>query len=102
MREECMKSAADCESLEEIRAAIDTLDKELLSTLSKRQQYVLKASSFKKDEEHVRAPDRVASMITKRQEWARQVGLSPELSENLFRMLVAHFIGTELREFTTS
>ncbi len=65
-----MKPAEECETLEEVRAGIDGLDRELLALLGRRAAYVHAAARFKRDSEAVRAPDRVRAMLEQRRAWA--------------------------------
>lgn len=91
-----MKKVDDCQNLTEVRNCIDEIDRELVGLIGKRYSYVKKASEFKVDVQHVKAPRRFASMLEKRKEWAKEENLSPEAVENLFRDLVNYFIEEEL------
>lgn len=90
-----MKSAAECTSLAEVRTAIDTLDRELLTLLGRRAAYVHAAARFKTDAASVRAPDRVQAMLEQRRAWALEEGLDPDVVAELFSLLVTYFIRRE-------
>jgi isochorismate pyruvate lyase len=92
-----MKPPEACETLEEVRAGIDGLDRELLALLGRRAAYVHAAARFKRDAEAVRAPDRVRAMLARRRAWAEEEGLDPEVVEQLFTLLVEYFIRREQR-----
>ncbi len=93
-----MKSPAECSSIEEVRAAIDTIDHEIVTALGLRYQYVKAITRFKKTSEDVRAPARQATVISQRRAWAAEVGLDPDVVEKLYRLLLDHFVAEELKE----
>jgi isochorismate pyruvate lyase len=92
------KPPEECASLDEVREAIDRLDRGIVAALGLRRGYVHAAARFKTDEASVRAPDRLAAMIAERRRWADSAGLPPDLVEHLFRDLVAAFTTLELAE----
>lgn len=94
-----MKAPEDCTSLDEIREAIDALDRSVIAMLGQRRRYVLAAAPFKRSEEGVRAPARVEAVIAQRRAWAEEAALSPDLIEQLYRLLIAHFIQEELERW---
>ncbi|MFI9814915.1 chorismate mutase [Saccharothrix variisporea] len=86
------------ESLDEVRAGIDAIDGQLVRLLAERQGLVKAAAAFKKDEDAVRAPDRVAQVIAKVRARAEEVGLAPEVAEAVWRAMIGAFIELELAE----
>ena len=86
------------ESLDEVRAGIDAIDAELVRLLADRQALVKAAAGFKKDEDAVRAPDRVAQVIAKVRARAEEAGLAPEVAEAVWRAMIGAFIELELAE----
>ncbi len=91
-----MLAPDDCASLTDIRQAIDGLDREVLTILGKRMQYVLAASRFKSDEKSIPAPDRVASMLVDRRRWAEENGLDGDFAESLFQQIVSWYIARQV------
>lgn len=91
-----MQQAEDCRNLADVRNCIDELDREIIKLIGKRYNYVKKASEYKTDEQHVRAPERFRNMLEKRKAWAMEEDLSPEVVANLFKDLVNYFIEEEL------
>jgi isochorismate pyruvate lyase len=85
-----------CESLEDVRGAIDGLDREVLRLLGSRARYVATAARFKTDPKGVRAPERQKTMLARRREWAEEEGLDPDFVEGLYRNIVSHFVGREM------
>lgn len=93
-----MKHPAHCESIEDVREAIDALDREIVYTLARRARYVEVAAHFKTDEESVRAPERQRTMLATRRRWAEENGLDPGVVEDLYRTLISYFVGREMQE----
>lgn len=93
-----MKSPAECNSIEEVRAAIDAIDHEVVKALGQRSQYVKAITRFKKTREDVQAPARQATVISQRRAWAAEVGLDPDVVERIYRLLIDHFVAEELKE----
>ena len=91
--------AKDCQNMEDIRAEIDSIDKELISLISKRATYVNKAAQFKKNESDVKAPARVDKMLKERRTWAEDKNINPDFIENLFSNMVDFFINKEMQEW---
>lgn len=90
-----MKSPDECASLADVRAAIDDLDREMISLLGRRAQYVHAAARFKTDAASVRAADRVQAMLAQRRLWAMEEELDPDVIAQLFTLLVEYFIKRE-------
>jgi isochorismate pyruvate lyase len=93
-----MKSPAECSSIEEVRAAIDAIDDEVVKALGLRAQYVKTITRFKKTKEDVQAPARQAFVISQRRAWAAEAGLDPDLVEKIYRLMMDHFVAEELRD----
>jgi isochorismate pyruvate lyase len=96
-----MKAPESCESLEEVRAEIDRIDRAIVALIGERACYVHAAARFKNSEAAVAAPDRQASMFRARREWAQAADLDPDVIERLYRDLVAYFIVRETDHWKT-
>lgn len=83
-------------SLHDVRAAIDSLDGQIVELIANRQRWVEAAGTLKSDEQAVRAPDRVEQVISKVRGLAFEHGASPEVVEAAYRALIAAFIEHEL------
>ncbi|MDQ0742460.1 chorismate mutase [Pseudomonas sp. W4I3] len=90
--------AVNCTSLEEIRTHIDSLDQQIVTLLAERGRYVSQAARFKKDADGVKAPQRVEQVIAKVREISQTVGANPEVTEPVYRAMIAAFIQQELAE----
>lgn len=93
-----MKSPAECSNIEEVRAAIDAIDHEVVKALALRSRYVKAITRFKKTKEDVQAPTRQATVISQRRAWAEEEGISPDVVEKIYRLLIDHFVAEELKE----
>ena len=60
-----------CNSLEEVRENIDRLDDNIIQLIAERGEYVIQASSFKKNADGVKSPDRVEKVIESNRIWSR-------------------------------
>ena len=86
------------QTLEEVREAIDGLDKELIELLARRQKLVRQAGRLKpkNDVQAVSAPERVVQVIALRRAYAEKAGLSPEVAEAVWRSMIDVFIKLEM------
>ncbi len=87
---------SECTGIEDIRKEIDCLDSAVIKIIGRRLKYVLAASRFKTSETSVRAPERFKEMISKRREWAEHEGISPDLVEKVYTIIVNYFIEEEM------
>ncbi|WP_350277924.1 chorismate mutase [Kribbella sp. HUAS MG21] len=87
---------AELGSLAEVRRRIDEVDEQLTELLARRQELVRAAAGFKKDEDAVRAPDRVETVVQAARTRASAAGLSPEVAEAVWRAMIQAFIEYEL------
>jgi len=94
-----VKPPEACETLGEVREAIDALDREVVALLGRRARYVEAAARFKGSEGDVQAPERQRAMLAERRRWAAEEDLSPELIEGLYRGLISHFVGREMTQW---
>ncbi len=93
-----MKTTIDCGSLEEVRTNIDRIDRQMVSLLAERGQYVAQAARFKTDAQAVAAPARVEQVITRVVGLARELGADVEVVERVYRAMISAFIDAELSE----
>lgn len=91
-----------CNSLEEVPANIDRIDTEIIKLIAERGTYVVQASNFKKNEDGVKAPNRVEAVITKVRGKAQEYGANADMVEALYREMISRFINMEMEEFKKS
>ena len=97
-----MKQPEDCTNIEDIRQAIDALDRETIALIGQRARYVEKAAEFKTGEQSVRAPERQRVMIAERRRWAEESELDPDVIEEIYRTLISHFVKREMQRWRKS
>lgn len=96
-----MKTPKDCTGMEDVREAIDILDRDIIRLIGERARYVEAAAKFKADEASVQAPERQEAMLDMRRQWAEEEGLSPDVIEKVYRDLVSYFVNRELEDWRT-
>jgi isochorismate pyruvate lyase len=89
---------AECNSLEEVRANIDRIDRQIVMLLAERGCYVKQAARFKKTTEDVKAPERVEQVISNVVALAHEMGANASVTEQVYRAMVSAFIKAELNE----
>lgn len=88
-----------CSSIDEVRENIDSIDSEIIRLMAERAEFVKQAASFKKNSTDVKAQDRVEAVIRKVRAKAEEYGLSPDLTEKVYRSMINGFIDIELDEY---
>src|SRR6478735_3014138 len=94
-----LKMPDACDSMEELRAAIDTLDARLVALLAVRQAYIERAAQLKTDRGQVRDPERIEDVVSKVIAEGRRNGLSAEIAEPVWRTLIEASIRHEFAVF---
>ncbi len=98
----------DCQTMAEVRAGVDALDRDLVALLARRFGYMNAAARIKPARSHVRDEARKAQVIANASTAAAAAGLPDGLAEDLWEALVessiAHELGVwdSLRADTTS
>lgn len=96
-----MKAPEECAAIEDVREAIDELDRKVLTLLGRRARYVEAATRFKTNPNSVRAPQRQKVMLAQRRRWAEEVDLDPDFVEALYKEIVSHFVDREMDRWHT-
>jgi isochorismate pyruvate lyase len=91
----------NCNSLEEVRSHIDSIDRQIVALLAERGSYVKQAARFKNTTDDVKAPQRVEQVIAKVRALAQELGANPKMTEQVYRAMIAAFIEAELAEHAT-
>ncbi|MFW5886594.1 MAG: chorismate mutase [Bacteroidota bacterium] len=87
----------ECTSIDEVRTEIDELDQEILKLLGERFQYVKEIVRFKTDKDSVIARERYNWVIQERKKWGEKNGLNGEVIEEMYKLLINHFIEEEIK-----
>ena len=92
-----MKKPVDCTNKDDIRCAIDKIDKEIIKLLGERFKYVQAIVKFKEaDKESIVAQKRYDAVIQSRCKWAKEEGLNPVIIEKMYTNLLNDFIQEEM------
>ncbi|MEM1380854.1 MAG: chorismate mutase [Pseudomonadota bacterium] len=89
------KTPEDCHSMEDVRAGVDELDRELVRMLVIRQGYMEAAARIKPTIDDVRVPWRIEDVVEKVLESAKREGLNPRIAEPVWRQLIECCIAHE-------
>jgi isochorismate pyruvate lyase len=85
----------DCRVMEEVRAEIDRLDRALVKLMAERQAYIEAAARIKDRQDEVRLEWRIEDVVAKVLAAAAKEGLSPDIAEPVWRMLIDRCIAHE-------
>ena len=83
-----MKKANDCETMDEVRAEIDRVDRALVELLAERWTFVDRAWFFKRSPDEASVPWRNKDVVDKVRARAEETGLPPEMAEALWRLII--------------
>lgn len=90
---------ADCRTMNEVRAGVDALDRELVALLARRFDYMRAAARIKPTRESVRDEARKAEVIANARGEAARLGAPAERVAALWDALVESSIAFELEEW---
>lgn len=82
-------------SMDEVRAAIDALDAELMPLMAARAHCIAEAARIKNDPEVALVPWRVEEVAAHARALGERHGLDPDLAEKLWRAMMREFIAHE-------
>jgi isochorismate pyruvate lyase len=88
-----------CASMEEVRAEIDALDRQIVTLLADRLHYIDEAARLKQSRDQVRDEARIADVLRKVSAEAKHVGADAGVVQAAFRSLIEASILHELDEF---
>jgi len=86
---------ADCTTMADVRQGVDALDRLLVTVLAERQRYMDAAARIKPNREAVRDTPRIEEVVAKVKAQAREAGLSEEIAEPVWRLLIDRCIAHE-------
>ncbi len=94
-----MTRPVDCQSMADVRAGIDDLDRQLVTLLAERMRYIAAAARIKPDRDAVRDEWRKADVLAKVATAADAEGFPQALSQQLWELLVEGSIAAEFEMF---
>ena len=92
-------TAARCRSMADVRAEIDRLDRALVKLLAERQTYIERAAEIKTARNTVHDQARIDDVVAKVLQSAQREGLSAQIAEPVWRVLVDRCIAHEFAMF---
>jgi isochorismate pyruvate lyase len=78
---------------------MDALDRELITLIAMRVEYVRAAAKFKSSPETVADPERMNKVYATRRAWAEEAGLDGDVIEGFYRGLVAYCVAEEQKHW---
>lgn len=91
-----MLKTRDCATLDEVRASIDEVDRDIVELLAARRRYALQAARFKSASDGVKDPRREEQVVSNVRALAERSGIEPDLVETLYRDMIAGFVRVEI------
>ncbi len=88
-----------CTTLKEARDAIDSVDKDIVELIAKRNDYIKQIAYFKTSVEEVKAEDRISAIISNVRALAISFDLSPNLINDLYVRMIDEMVESEISEF---
>ena len=90
---------ADCRTLNEVRAGVEALDRELVALVARRFEYMRAAARIKRTRESVRDEARKTAVVAAARAEAERLGAPAGRVEALWDTLVESSIAFELDEW---
>lgn len=88
-----------CQTMTELRAEIDLLDRTIVDMLAIRKSFMEQAADIKQSRDTVRDNERVEDVVEKVTNHAIKNGLDPELVSGLYRTMIEWSINYEFGKF---
>lgn len=89
----------DCQTMADVRTGVDALDRALVALLAERQRYMDAAARIKPARSAVRDEPRIEQVVANVKAEAAKAGLSTDIAEPVWRLLIERCIAHELGEF---
>jgi len=83
-----MKTPSACRNLEDVRAAVNAIDRDIVKLLGKRVKYAMAALRFKTDVSEVAVPAHRKRLFAQRREWAAAQGVNAKMVQDIFQAIV--------------
>lgn len=90
---------AACRSMAEVRQGVDALDRALVALIAERQRYMDAAARIKPDRDAVHDEARVQDVVSKVLAAAQAAGLSRDIAEPVWRILIDRCIAHEFKAY---
>ena len=91
-----------CTTLDDARLKIDSVDKDIVALIAKRNDYIKQIAHFKTSIDEVKAEDRIDAVISRVREQAISLDLSPNLINDLYVRMIDAMVESEIAEFNNA
>ena len=92
----------ECKTLNEVRTEIDKLDDEIVALIGARNSFIKQAAKFKDTVDEVKNPERIGEIIAKVRHKALELGMSANLLEEIYTIMIDEMVESEIAEFRNS
>ncbi len=92
-----IKDAKDCQTMSEVRSGVDSVDRELVALIVRRQAYMEAAARIKTDRAAVYDAVRIEDVVSKVKAESRKQGLSIDIAEPVWREMIKRSIAYEFK-----
>jgi isochorismate pyruvate lyase len=89
----------ECNTLEDVRNAVDELDIQIVDLIASRRAYIKQAAQFKSSVDEVKAPERIEAVIQKIRTQGLMLDVSPNMLEDIYTLMINEMVETEIAEF---
>ena len=89
----------ECKDLDEVRDGIDAIDRQIVGLLAERSGYIEQAARLKHSADEIEIPARVEEVVNNVRGLATDYGMSPDIAEDVYRVMVARFIEFEMQTY---
>lgn len=84
-----------CTTMAEVRAGIDSLDRQLVALIAERLRFIAAAARIKTDRGAVRDEWRKADVLSKVEATSRELGVPTDLTADLWERMIEYSIAHE-------
>ncbi|NEW61686.1 chorismate mutase [Sulfurovum sp. bin170] len=88
-----------CKTLEETRVEIDIVDEKLVELIALRNAYIRQIAHFKNSIEEIKSEERIGDIVSRARSKAIELGLSPNLINDIFIRMIDEMVESEVAEF---
>lgn len=97
----CQETGKQEETLQELRADIDIIDRQIIELLGKRAKLVTRVAEVKQHAGEIRDPAREAQVLARVRQLAEHQGLSPDVLASVYRTLMDYYVEQQINQLTS-
>ncbi|WP_417847101.1 chorismate mutase [Thalassospira povalilytica] len=92
-------NANPCETMSDVRANVDRVDRLLVALMAERLNYIEQAARIKPTRDAVRDEARIEDVITKVRAQCALDGFDPDMADRMWRAMMEDFIAHEFVKY---